>query len=387
MFQDKQVKEQKGKLIELSTLINRQNKENEKIEKIEGLFHKLKISFEDYQQLNIAKLLSEIKVDQLYRQTLLELKIILKHPENKRSYIWNKDYEINDENIKSFLTIHKKRKDDSVKNKSITKVVIGKNLGKIKLNPTRLEEIENKLNLLKKDIFNDKNTYAFNNYGFTPQEIEIMQKHGIIQFMNTGGMFKYITDKTVTEVAKLILFNLDKQKKVLAINDPVYVKKVLDFLEWLYYETVNSFVNPKICEKLLENNLPKKYSKAVHELGLVHKEGKNYYKWVNAEKVPEKSDAILVIEKERELSGEYRKNRRKRIADEKNTPDKKDIFILDISGPIPPKPNTQVESKIETLNSVLIDCVKEEKEALEAILNQHPEFTRWQKLNTILNSI
>jgi hypothetical protein len=319
----------------------------------------------------------------------LELKIILQHPENKRSYIWNKDYEINDENIKSFLTIHRKRKDDAVKNKSITKVVIGKNLEKIKLNPTRLEEIENKLKLLTTDIFNDKNMYAFNNYGFTPQELEIMKDNKIIEFKGPVGteMFKYITDKTISQVAKLILFNLDKKKKVLAIHDPVYVKKVLDFLEWLYYETVNSFVNPKICEKLLENNLPKKYSKAVHELGLVHKEGKNYYKWVNAEKVPEKSDAILVIEKERKLSGEYRETRRKRIADEKNNLDKKGIIIMDSVGPIPPKPNTQVESKIETLNSVLIDCVKEEKEALEAILNQHPEFTRWQKLNNILNSI
>jgi hypothetical protein len=229
--------------------------------------------------------------------------------------------------------------------------------------------------------------YAFNNYGFTPQEIEIMKDHHIIQFLNTGGMFKYITDKTVTEVAKLILFNLDKKKKVLTIHDPVYAKKVLDFLEWLYYETVNGFVNPKMCEKLIENNLPKKYSKAVYDLGLVQKEGKSYYKWTNSEKVPEKTDAILVIEKERELSGEYRKIRRKRIADEKNNNNKNQTFILDISDSIPPNPHTQVESKIETLNSVLVDCVREEKEALENILNQHPEFTRWQKLNNILNSI
>jgi hypothetical protein len=382
MMLEKNIKDQKGQLKEAETAANRQNKENQKIEKIEGLFNKLKIVFEDYQQINIAKLLAEHKVDQLYRQTLLDLKIIQQHPENKRLYIWNKDYEISDDNIKSFLIVNRKRKEDSVKNKSLTNVIIGKNLAKIKLNPTRLEEIENKLKLLNADIHNDKNMYAFNNYGFTPQEIEIMKKHDIIQFMNTGGMFKYITNKTIPEVAKLIIFNIDKQKDILPTHDTIFVDKVLKFLEWLYFETVNEFVNPKICEKLLESNLPKRYSKAVLELGFVKKEGKCFYKWADIDKTPDKNSAILLIEKEKELSGNYRKNRKDKIDknnQDKNAIDKKGIIIMDSVGPIPPK--------TININDELLNCVKEEKEALENILNQHPEFLRWQKLSNILNLI
>ena len=112
MMLEKNIKDQKGQLKEAETAANRQNKENQKIEKIEGLFNKLKIVFEDYQQINIAKLLAEHKVDQLYRQTLLDLKIIQQHPENKRLYIWNKDYELSDDNIKSFLIVNRKRKED-----------------------------------------------------------------------------------------------------------------------------------------------------------------------------------------------------------------------------------------------------------------------------------
>lgn len=389
MFIEKNVKEQKGKTQEIATIAKRQNRENQKIEKIEGLFNRLKIIFADYQELNIAKILADHKIDQLYRKTLLDLKIIKQHPENKRSYIWDTNYEITDDNIKIFLDNHRKRKIDLIKNQSLTKVTLGKNLEKIKLNPTRLDEISDKLKLLTTDIFNDKNMYAFNNYGFTPEELDIMKNNNIIQFRNadTGGMFKYITNKTISEVAKIILFNLDKMKKISPVHDTIYLDKVLKFLEWLYFETVNDFVNPRICEKLTESNLPKLFSKAVHELEFVKKEGKCFYKWVDIDKIPEKKDAIALLEKEKELMIQYyQKAKKVKTTNEQNNNIKDKIVILDVSGgPLPP--NTQIESKIETLNSVLLDCVKEEKEALENILNQHPEFLRWQKLNNILNSI